>query len=190
MGTNSMRHAATLILLLSAWGNSLFGQVALDPASVVPGTWEQLRLWITNVADSPIVMVSIRLPQEVEVKGVRPLPEWPFEHVAHTDDQPGHITWHGGWISPGEFQEFTFIVRTRTDSDLETLVFPVTLTRVGGAEEEWAGRETATPAPRVRLARVPELSPRGAMMLGMIALGVSGVALAVSLAALHAVRRE
>jgi uncharacterized protein YcnI len=62
------------------------------------------------------------------------------------------VTWSGGTIAPGEFDEFGFTAQV-PDQVGAVLVFPAVQTYSDGAEVRWIGAADADePAPRVTLA--------------------------------------
>ena len=156
-------------------------QVTVHPVSAVPGEWERFAIQVVNVIDSPVVAIRVEVPPDIVVAGIEPRPEWPFERDSLADGG-ARIEWRGGWIANGEFQEFGFLGRLRTDVDLDQVALPVFLTRVGGELESWVG-QGATPAPRVMVDRIPAFTSQGTTMLGMVAIVVSFVALVTAIAA-------
>jgi uncharacterized protein YcnI len=108
---------------LATWATLAFAagaeaQVTVRPISATPGTWERFAVQVTNQIDSPVVTVRIEIPAELVVVGVEPRPEWPFRFDSL--ESGGYtIEWRGGWIAQGEFQEFRFFGRLRTDLDVD-----------------------------------------------------------------------
>jgi len=160
---------------------SVAAQIVVSPLQAMPGRWERVSIQVTNPLDSPIVAIRIEVPAEMIVAGVEPHPEWPFEIDSLAGG--GHaIEWRGGWVAQGELQEFGFLARIRSDIDADQVMLPTHLTRVGGDVESWMGGGDA-PAPRIFVDRTPELTSQGTAMLGVVALVVSVIALAIAMVA-------
>ena len=179
-----MRRNATLAVLFAV---ELFtppgvtAQVNVRPLRITPGVWERLNIQVANLRDSPIVAIRVEIPPDLVVAGVEPRPEWPFQ-VDSLSDGGQTIEWRGGRVAQGELQEFGFLARLRSDSDADHVALPVHLTRVSGRVESWVGRGTS-PAPRLFVDRTPELTSQGTAMLGVVALVVSVIALAIAITA-------
>jgi len=167
---------------------TLEGQVTLTPVTAAPGIWERFALLVANTADSPLVAVRLDVPPEIVIAGIERRPEWPFT----LDSLPGGarvIEWRGGWVATGEFQEFRFMGRLRTDVDGNHVSLPVVLERIGEPSESWAGGGP-NPAPRVIVDRTPRFTSSGTAMLGVVGIILGSVALTLAIAALFAsVRR-
>jgi uncharacterized protein YcnI len=172
-----MRRSAALTGLLIAallTPTGVTAQVNVRPLSIAPGVWERLSLQVANPLDSPIVAIRVEIPPDIVVAGVEPRPEWPFQ-VDSLSDGGQAIEWRGGWVAQGELQEFGFLARLRSDTDSDRVALPVHLTRVGGRVESLA--------PRLFVDRTPKLTSQGTAMLGVIALVVSVIALAIAIVA-------
>jgi hypothetical protein len=166
---------------------TLDAQVTLTPVTAPPGIWERFTLLVANAGDSPLVAIRMEVPLEIVIAGIERRPEWPFT----VDSLPGGariIEWRGGWVATGEFQEFRFMGRLRTDVDADRVSLPVFLERVGGESESWAGG--SNPAPRVIVDRTPRFTASGTSMLGVVGIVIGSVALALSIAALFASVRQ
>jgi uncharacterized protein YcnI len=69
------------------------------------------------------------------------------------------VTWEGGEIAPGEFDEFGMSAKVPNAAG-QTLVFPATQTYSSGEVVRWIGAADAdTPAPRVTLAAAAAEEP-------------------------------
>lgn len=172
-----MRRSGALAVLLvveALTTPGLAAQVNVRPSRIAPGVWERLSIQVANPLDSPIVAIRVEVPSDMVVVGVEPHPEWPFQ-VDTLSDGGQAIEWRGGWVARGELQDFGFLARLRSDSDAKRVALPVHLTRVGGHVESLA--------PRLFVDRTPELTSQGTAMLGVVALVVSVIALAIAITA-------
>ncbi len=179
-----MRRSGTLAVLLVVellTTPGLAAQVDVRPLQIAPGAGERLSIQVANPLDSPIVVIRVEIPSDMVVAGVEPHQEWPFQ-VDPLSDGGQAIEWRGGWVARGELQEFGLLARLRSDSDADHVALPVHLTRVSGRVESWVGRGTS-PAPRLFVDRTPELTSQGTAMLGVVALVVSVIALAIAITA-------
>src|SRR5919109_1579195 len=111
--------------------------------------------------EAATVKVEVQLPEELVSVSFQPAPGWnrtverkprsrPIEVFGEqVTDYIASVTWEGGRIGPGEFQEFGF--SARTPEEPTTLTFPALQTYEGGEVVRWTGPADAEePAARVR----------------------------------------
>lgn len=116
--------------------------------------------------DAATVKVEVQLPEELVSVSFQPSPGWrrtverrprsaPVEVFGEqVDDYIASVTWEGGRIEPGEFEEFGF--SARTPAEATTLVFPALQTYERGEVVRWTGPADAEePAARVRTFPLP-----------------------------------
>lgn len=155
-----------LVLSLSA----LFGAAAAAPAgahvTVQPneaatGAFARFVVRVPTEREVATVKVEVQLPEELVSVSFQPAPGWtrtverkprtaPVEVFGEkVDDYIASVTWEGGRIEPGEFEEFGF--SARTPERAATLTFPAVQTYEGGEVVRWIGPADADePAARVR----------------------------------------
>jgi uncharacterized protein YcnI len=146
--------------------------LALAPTAVAhvtlnPGEWEadgfgrfDIRV-PTERDNAATTAVSVQLPENVISVSFQPKPGWKREIKMTKLDKPvevfgeqvtervASVTWSGGRIRPGEFDEFGMSIRVPNTPGKE-LVFPATQTYSSGEVVRWIGPEEADePAPRV-----------------------------------------
>lgn len=172
----------------------------------------------TERPDASTTKVAVKIPEGVFFVSFQPKPGWKREVKMAKLDQPVEllgdqvtervdtVTWSGGTIRPGEFDEFGMSARMPEEAGKE-LVFPAIQTYSSGEVVRWIGEPDADqPAPRVRVlpaaeeleaapARTPAATPRGEdesgdQTLAIVALIVGVAGLAAGLAALVATRRR
>jgi uncharacterized protein YcnI len=172
----------------------------------------------TERPDASTTKVAVKIPEGVFFVSFQPKPGWKREVKMAKLDQPVEllgdqvtervdtVTWSGGSIRPGEFDEFGMSARMPEEAGKE-LVFPAIQTYSSGEVVRWIGEPDADqPAPRVKVlpaaeeqeaapARTPAATPRGEdesgdQTLAIVALIVGVAGLAAGLAALVATRRR
>lgn len=160
-----------LVVALLVGSASLAGaHVTVNPKEAPGGSFAKLSFRVPNERDNAAtVALSVQLPQEhpLAYVSVKPVPGWTAEVVKRTLTTPvrtGHgeitevvdrITWTGGRIEPGQFQEFDVSVGP-LPTDVDQLVFPAIQRYESGEEVAWIERpagdeEPEHPAPVLRL---------------------------------------
>ena len=138
--------------------------VTLNPNEVPAGSFSRFAVRVpTERPDADTTKVVLQLPEGLAFVGFQPKPGWTrtvtMEKLANpvTNDEGetvteriATVTWEGGKIAPGEFDEFG--MSAKVPDTAETLVFPATQTYSNGEVVHWVGAADAdTPAPRVML---------------------------------------
>ncbi|MCU1485655.1 MAG: uncharacterized protein JWN67_2401, partial [Actinomycetia bacterium] len=96
--------AVVLVLVTAA---PAAAHVSVQPSEATQGGYAKLAFRVPNEEDSAnTVKLEVQLPADAKFQSVstKPLPGWT---VTKTDTT---ITWAGGTIAPGEFQEFEISV--------------------------------------------------------------------------------
>jgi uncharacterized protein YcnI len=158
-------------------------QVAIDPTTTQPAAWERFAVRVANPSDTAVVEVIVEVPEAVTILGVEPLTGWSAEVVAATDTTPQTIRWWGGELRRREFLEFALLGRVMGDARRKTLVFPVHAEWTGGERRSWSGLPgSRRAAPRVTIVGPAQLSIRGSVALAGVAIALSVIAIALTLA--------
>jgi periplasmic copper chaperone A len=136
--------------------------------TVNPGEWEsggfaRFAVRVPNERDNAdTTEITVQFPENVIEASFQPVPGWKRtiemaqldEPIEEEGEEPiteriASITWSGGTIAPGEFQEFGVSFRV-PETPGEELVFPSIQTYSNGEVVRWIGPEDAEePAPRV-----------------------------------------
>jgi uncharacterized protein YcnI len=119
--------------------------VTLNPEKAPADSFTRFALRVPTEESVPTVKVSIQLPEGLDEVSFQPKAGW-------KRTQSGRIvTWSGGEIGPGEFDEFGLSTHV-PNTPGKTLVFPATQTYANGKVVHWIGALTSDePAPHVTL---------------------------------------
>jgi periplasmic copper chaperone A len=152
---------------------SLVGALAVTPLAAAhvtlnPNEWEaggfaRFSLRVPNERpNADTTEITVQFPESVISASFQPVPGWERTVEMATLDEPieeegeepvteriASVTWSGGTIAPGEFQEFGVSFQV-PETPGENLVFPSLQTYSNGEIVRWIGPEDAdTPAPIV-----------------------------------------
>ncbi|MFF5248422.1 YcnI family protein [Streptosporangium sp. NPDC000095] len=115
------------------------------------------KLEVTFPTDYPLAFVSVKPVPGWKVKVVEgKLPKPVTTEYGELTEAVTKVTWSGGKIDPGQFQEFE-VSMGALPTDTDQLVFPTTQTYSGGEVVKWAdepkadGSEPERPAPTLKL---------------------------------------
>jgi uncharacterized protein YcnI len=163
--------AALVAVVVVATAGPASAHVTVNPREAAKGGFAKLTFRVPNERDdASTTSLAVRLPTDHPLASVsvRPTPGWtakvergPLPTPVQTDDGQvtdavSTITWSGGTIAPGEFQEFDISVGPLPD-DADSLTFPAVQTYSSGEVVRWieraqpGGTEPEHPAPTVRL---------------------------------------
>lgn len=220
---------AVAVIALVAAAPAAGAHVSVQPGTAAQGGYTKIDVRVPNERDDAgTTSVEFNLPEDVPIRSVRveAVPGWEYEIEKRTLDEPlesgsgepvtevvSKITWSGGVIKPGEFQDFPVSLGPLPE-DVESLAFPAIQTYEGGEVVRWievpeeGGEEPERPAPMLTLTPAEEEgatattvaeeaapaddsdSSNGlaivALVVGLLGLAVGGVALAKSRGAVTA----
>ncbi|WP_248962773.1 YcnI family protein [Sphaerisporangium perillae] len=159
--------ALTLGLALPA-----LAHVTINPGTAEKGGWTKIGFRVPNERDKEsTTKLEVQFPTDhpLPFVSVRPVPGWdvkltqgklPKPVVSDDGDKVTEsvlkITWTGGKIQPGQFQEFEVSVGP-LPKNVDQLVFPTVQTYSGGEVVKWTdapkadGSEPERPAPVLKL---------------------------------------
>jgi uncharacterized protein YcnI len=155
--------AAALALLLPAGAAA---HVSVVPATAPAGGFARLDVRVPNErADAGTVRVDVRMPPGVISASYEPVPGWSVrvrreklaepvqtEDGFEVDEQIAQITWSGGVIPPGAFQDFRLSLRLPAGQAGDELEFKALQTYRGGEVVRWIGPQgSEEPAPVLTL---------------------------------------
>jgi uncharacterized protein YcnI len=138
--------------------------VTLQPKEVPAAGFARLDVRVPNERDdASTTKVEVKFPPGFASASIEPVPGWtakvamrkaaePIEqHGEQVTEEVDTITWSGGRIAPGQFQDFGISVGT-PDKPNTTLTFKALQAYSGGEVVRWIGPPDAdNPAPQVRL---------------------------------------
>lgn len=194
------------------------GHVTLNPEEWAADDFARFDIRVPTERDVDTTRVSVQLPEGVFSVSFQPKPGWkrvvkmekllePVELFGEkVTERVASVTWSGGRIQPGEFDEFGISAKLPNRPGKE-LAFPAVQTYAGGEVVRWIGPPDAEePAPRVKLTpaegEVAAPAPQqaapseggddggGSDTLAIIALVVGTAGLGAGLTALLSRRRE
>ena len=198
-----------LYVVLSTLGAALvlapvgLGHVTVNPNESTAGSFSRFAVRVPTERDADTTKVSMQLPEGLFFVSFQPKEGWTREVKMETLDPPvelfgteytervAEVTWSGGKIGPGEFDEFGMSARMPEAEPGTELVFPAVQTYSTGEVVRWIGEPDAeTPAPRVTILAAPEEGEEAASSsddsstVEYVALGIGLAALVAALAAL------
>jgi uncharacterized protein YcnI len=158
------RNALILAMVTAALlAPSAAAHVTLNPDAVPADSFSRFAVRVPTERGVPTVKVTVRIPEGLTFVSFQPKPGWtrtvqmvklpkPITMEGETvTERVGTVTWSGGSIGPGEFDEFGLSAHVPNSPGRE-LVFPAVQTYAGGEVVRWIGAPDADePAPRVRL---------------------------------------
>lgn len=158
------RAGALAALALAAAAGPAAAHVTVQPDTATAGAYTVVDVRVPNESDSAsTTKVTVRMPPGFASASYQPVPGWTVavkkEKLAtpiETDDGPitegvAEVTWSGGRIPPGAFQDFPLSV-LMPDKAGTTLTFKALQTYSDGEVVRWIGAPTADePAPTVKL---------------------------------------
>jgi uncharacterized protein YcnI len=162
--------AATSVLLCAG---PAFAHVSVDPESAAPGDYSVVNFKVPNERDdASTTKLEINLPRDHPLASVmpQPVPGWDVKVTKSKLDKPievhgekikeavTKITWTGGEVKKGEFQQFP-VSMGELPEDADQLVFKTLQTYDDGEVVRWieepkAGQpEPENPAPVLKLTK-------------------------------------
>ncbi|MEW6477506.1 MAG: YcnI family protein [Actinomycetota bacterium] len=166
--------AAGAALVLPA--TSALAHVTVNPREATAGSYAKLAFRVPNERDNAgTTKLEINFPAEHPFASVsvRPRPGWTYTVDKRTLDTPidshgdqisevvSRVTWTGGEIKPGEFEEFEVSVG-RLPTDVESITFKALQTYGNGEVVRWieevtpGGSEPERPAPVLKLTKAAD----------------------------------
>jgi uncharacterized protein YcnI len=139
----------TLVPLLAAAlivAPAAAAHVTINPSAVQADSFARFDLRVPNERENAsTTKVAVKLPKGLVEVSFQPKPGWK-RSVAM-----GTVTWRGGTIAPGEFDEFGLSAKVPNDPGAK-LTFPAVQTYSNGEVVHWIGAPDADePAPQVTL---------------------------------------
>jgi uncharacterized protein YcnI len=137
--------------------------VTVNPPTATAGSFARFDVRVPTERGVDTTEVTLQLPEGLFFVSFQPKPGWTrtveMEELAEPveifgdeiTERVASVTWSGGRIAPGEFDEFGLSARMPEQAGTE-LVFPALQTYAGGEVVRWIGLPDADePAPRVEV---------------------------------------
>jgi periplasmic copper chaperone A len=164
--------AAVVAGTLALTGSAAFAHVTVQPREARQGGFATIAFQVPNERpEASTVRLRVQFPQDKPLAfvSVKPKAGWTYTVEKRRLDQPitaeggrqitevvSTITWEGGRIGPGEFDDFPVSVGT-LPTDVTELYFPAIQTYDNGENVDWIERPTSGggepehPAPKLTL---------------------------------------
>jgi uncharacterized protein YcnI len=168
--------AASLSLLVSA---PAMAHVTVQPNEAQTSSFSRFVVRVPNERDdAATTKIQVKFPADLGFVGFQPKAGWTRDVKMRTLDKPiemfgekideviDTVTWTGGKIAPGEFDEFGF--SAALPSDVGSLQFPAIQTYSSGEKVRWIGPEDAE-EPAAHVSLVDLGAPEGEGQLGLLA---------------------
>jgi uncharacterized protein len=134
--------------------------VTVNPNSATKGSYAKLTFRVPSERDVDTTKVAVKfdLDHPIASVSVKPKPGWTYEVTKETLPKPlevhgtaitegvSLITWSGGTIKPGEFDEFE-VSGGPLPSDVDRLLFPTVQTYADGQDVSWIDPPSAAGDP-------------------------------------------
>ncbi|MEA2452125.1 MAG: hypothetical protein QOG04_835 [Actinomycetota bacterium] len=170
---------AGVLLAFVAMTQVAQAHVTIQPNEAPAGAFFRFVIRVPNERDVPTTQIKVEFPENLIFTSFQPKEGWtrtvkmkkldePIEAFgSEIDEVVGSVTFSGGSIGAGEFDEFGFSVRVPEEEG--DLVFKAIQTYEGGEVVEWTGAEDAeTPAPHVVVYDLTDLAAEGTGQLGLL----------------------
>ena len=162
-----MRKLLFSIVLALVAAPTAAAHVTLNPNEAPADSFSRFAVRVPTERDNPTVKVTLQIPEGLTFVGFQPKTGWkrtvtmvklPAPVTVEGEqvtERVGSVTWSGGEIGPGEFDEFGMSAHVPNEPGTE-LVFPAIQTYSNGEVVRWIGAPDADePAPRVTLEATP-----------------------------------
>jgi uncharacterized protein YcnI len=154
----------TLAVVTLVLAPSASAHVTLNPREWEADGFGRFAIRVPNERDNAdTTKITLQFPEAIQSAGFQPIDGWrrtvkmvkldkPIEvEGEQVTERIDTVTWSGGRIRPGEFQEFGVSFRTPSKQGVE-LAFPAVQTYSNGEVVRWIGPSDADePAPRVAI---------------------------------------
>jgi len=137
--------ALAIILVPVAAG----AHVTITPKSAPANSSTEYVLRVPTEKDVPTVSLRVVFPENFEVVRFRSAPGWTMEVERNASGKITGVTWTGHKISREEYEQFSFLARSRTPGTYKIEAYQ---TYEGGEIVGWVNPAEPRPAPQVTIA--------------------------------------
>jgi uncharacterized protein YcnI len=113
--------------------------VVVYPQATTQGSYEKFTVRVPTEKDVPTVKVEVKVPDNVDVSRVEPIPGWKYQFTKDPSGKINSITWtaSGDGLSSTEFGEFN--MQGKVSDQADSLVWKAYQTYKDGSVVEWVG---------------------------------------------------
>ena len=132
------RSAAALALtvtLILAGASTVSAHIGVLPGEVPADTNQAFTVRVPNERPEATVKVRVEFPAEIVVSRFQPKPGWTREIERDEQQRIIAVTWTGGQIGDGEYDDFSFMARTPKETG--SLAFKSYQTYSNGETVAW-----------------------------------------------------
>lgn len=122
-----------------------FAHVSVTPATAAPDTSITFVVRVPTEKEEATTRLRVDFPPGLTVSRFQPMPGWTRQVEQNGQQLITSVTWSGGQIGPGEFQDFVFVARTPKDGG--KLAFKSFQTYAGGETVAWENPEGSQERP-------------------------------------------
>jgi uncharacterized protein YcnI len=142
----SVRLALPVALLaLGLAVSSISAHVTVNPPTVPADSSQTFTVRVPTEKPVPTTQVKVEFPAGLTVSRFQPVAGWTRTVERDGQQRIIAVTWSGGQIADGEYQDFAFIARTPRDTG--KLSFKAYQTYQGGETVEWVNPEGSQERP-------------------------------------------
>ena len=123
--------------------------VTITPKNAPANSSTEYVLRVPTEKDVPTVSVRVVFPENFEVLRFRSAPGWTMEVERNASGKITGVTWTGRKISREEYEQFSFLARSRTPGTYKLDAYQ---TYDGGEVVGWVNPAEPRPAPQVTIA--------------------------------------
>lgn len=155
------------ILMIGMMAAPALAHVTIQPSEAPAGAFYRFAIRVPNERDVANRKLTVTFPDNLIFVSFQPKEGWNRKVTMKTLDEPieafgasidevvDTVTWSGGVINPGEFEEFYFSARVpEEEGEME---FAADQFYDGGETVTWSGPEDSdNPSPRAKIVTMPE----------------------------------
>lgn len=154
-------------LMIGVFAAPAFAHVTIQPSEAPAGAFYRFAIRVPNERDVHNSKIAVTFPENLISVSFQPKAGWDRKVTMKTLDEPieafgasidevvDTVTWSGGSIDPGEFEEFYFSARVPEEEG--ALEFSADQFYDGGEVVTWSGPEDSdNPSPRAEIVTLPE----------------------------------
>jgi uncharacterized protein YcnI len=128
-----------VLLAMTTAPDVAHAHVSVTPSQVTPESNQTFTVRVPTEKDEPTVKVRVEFPASLTVSRFQPKPGWTRQVERDNQQRISAVTWSGGQIGAGEYEDFALIART--PREVGQLAFKAYQTYQSGETVEWINPE-------------------------------------------------